>query len=116
MSVSQLMDYISNYLNNWLLGLSTTTPRVPDVTTTSTSGGGAGGGWSGGMRPPLVPGGHGVWINADGEDSTDDVSDGGSGMSGQRRGGLVSRDDYLDYVRRQEERSNYRRTHERYWG
>ena len=116
MSVSQLMDYISNYLNNWLLGLSTTTPRVPDVTTTSTSGGGAGGGWSGGMRPPLVPGGHGVWINADGEDSTDDASDGGSGMSGQRRGGLVSRDDYLDYVRRQEERSNYRGTHERYWG
>ena len=110
------MDYISNYLNNWLLGLSTTTPRVPDVTTSSASGGGGGGGWSGGMRPPLVPGGHGVWINADSEDKEDD-SDGGSGMSGQRRGGLVSRDGYLDYVRRQEERRNYRGQGEySYWG
>ena len=61
------MDYISNYLNNWLLGLSTTTPRTPEVTTTSGSGG-----WSGPMRPPQVPGGHGVWINAGDEDRDKD--------------------------------------------
>ena len=104
------MDYISNYLNNWLLELSTTTPRTPEVTTTSGSGG-----WSGPMRPPQVPGGHGVWINAGDEDrDKDEDSDGGSGLSGQRRGGLVNRDGYLDYVRRQEERRNYRP--EQYWG
>ena len=114
--ISQLMDYISNYLNNWLLGLTTTTPRIPDVTTSSVSGGGSGGGWSGGMRPPQVPGGHGVWINADGEDNRDYGDDGGSGMSGQRRGGLVSRDDYLDYVRKQEERRDYRARPEQFWG
>ena len=59
-----------------------------------------------------VPGGHGVWINTGDNDNED--NDGGSGQSGQRRGGLVSRGGYLDYVRRQEERRNYRP--EQYWG
>ena len=60
---------------------------------------------------PQVPGGHGVWINSGDEDNMDEDNDGGSG---QRRGGLVSRGGYLDYVRRQEERRNYRP--EQYWG
>ena len=91
------MDYISNYLNNWLQKLTTTTARPSELTTGS---GGVAGGW----RPPLVPGGHGVWINSGDVDS----SEGGSGMSGQRRGGLVDRDGYLDYIRRRDREEGQR--------
>ena len=94
------MDYISNYLNNWLQKLTTTTARPSELTTGS---GGVAGGLAGGWRPPLVPGGHSVWINSDDADS-----EGGSGMSGQRRGGLLDRDGYLDYIRRRDREEGQR--------
>ena len=50
-----------------------------------------------------MPGGHSVWIN-----SGDDDSEGGSGVSGRRRGGLVDREGYLDYIRRRDREEGQR--------
>ena len=90
----QLMSYVHNYLLNWLHKVTTTTTTTPSRTTTRPGGsGGAGGGGGGYNRPPHVPGSKTIYANGVDGDS----------QHVRRGGGLVSRDEYLQYVRRKNE-------------
>merc|ERR1712227_337763 len=99
----QLMSYVHNYLLNWLHKVTTTTTTTPSRTTTRPGGGG--GGYN---RPPHVPGSETIYANGVDGDSQDV----------RRGGGLVGRDEYLQYVRRKNEgryMNNYNQYANSFW-
>merc|ERR1712227_866899 len=99
----QLMSFVHNYLLNWLNKVTTSTTTTPSRTTTRPGGGG--GGYN---RPPHVPGSETIYANGVDGDS----------QHVRRGGGLVSRDEYLQYVRRKNEgryMNNYNQYANSFW-